>query len=149
SYAYQIWKNATDDNPALSKLIPDLPNVVYATKQNNEEPEMEGVIVYTHTAQENDVLAWVDLKGKLITQSQLTILKAAHCTPDTKPKYKIPSHHDLVKSGIDYIREDEKTTGGSLGKKTGVKYRVYMRLDRYCKDNEGTLFVSEALKKAV
>jgi superfamily II DNA or RNA helicase len=149
SYAYQIWKNATDEDPALNKLIPDMPNVVYATKKNNEEPEKQGVIVYTRTVQENDVLAWVDMKGKLITQSQLTILRAAHCTPDTKPEYKIPSHHELVKNGIDYIREEEKSTGGSLGKKTGVKYRVYMRLDAYCKKYEGTLFVSEALKKSI
>jgi hypothetical protein len=54
-----------------------------------------------------------------------------------------------VKKGIDYIREDEKNTGGSLGKKTGAKYRVYMRLDRFCKENEDTIFVTEALKKAV
>jgi hypothetical protein len=58
-------------------------------------------------------------------------------------------HHELVKSGIDFIREEEKNTGGSLGKKTGVKYRVYMRLDRYCKEYENTLFVNEQLKKAV
>jgi len=37
----------------------------------------------------------------------------------------------------------------AVGKKTGVKYRVYMRLDRYCKEFENTLFVSEALKKAI
>ena len=57
--------------------------------------------------------------------------------------------HELVKSGMDFIREEEKITGGSLGKKTGVKYRVYMRLDRYCKVFENTLFVNDPLKKAV
>lgn len=149
SLAYQIWKNATDANPELSKIIPDLPNVIYATKHNDESPEKEGVIVYTRTSEENDVLAWVDNSGKIITQSQHTILKAAQCTPNTEPKYKLENHHALVKSGIDYIREEEKTTGGSLGKKTGVKYRVYMRLDRYCKEKDGTLFVNEQLKKAV
>ncbi len=149
SLAYQIWKNATDANPELHKLIPDLPNVLYATKHNDEAPDKEGVIVYSRTAEENDVLAWVDTKGNIITQSQYTILKAAHCTPDTKPKYKVPQHHSLVKSAMDFIRDEEKNIGGSLGKKTGVKYRVYMRLDRYCKENEGTLFVNEQLKKAV
>jgi superfamily II DNA or RNA helicase len=149
SLAYQIWKNATDANPELNKIIPDLPNVIYATKHNDDIPEKEGVIVYTRTSEENDVLAWVDNKGKIITQSQHTILKAAQCTPDTEPKYKLEKHHELVKSGIDFIREEEKNTGGSLGKKTGVKYRVYMRLDRYCKEYEGTLFVNEQLKKAV
>jgi len=95
------------------------------------------------------MLTWVDSNGKIITQSQHTILKAAECTPDTEPKYKLEQHHKLVEKGIDFIREDEKNTGGSLGKKTGVKYRTYMRLDRYCREYEGTLFVNEQLKKAV
>jgi superfamily II DNA or RNA helicase len=149
SLAYQIWKNATDANPELNKIIPDLPNVIYATKHNEDAPEKEGVIVYTRTSEENDILAWMNNKGEIITQSQHTILKAAQCTPDTEPKYKLENHHELVKKGIDFIRDEEKNTGGSLGKKTGVKYRVYMRLDRYCKEYEGTLFVNEQLKKAV
>lgn len=120
SLAYQIWKNATDANPELNKIIPDLPNVIYATKDNEDAPEKEGVIVYTRTSEENDVLAWVDNKGKIITQSQHTILKAAQCTPDTEPKYKLEKHHELVKSGIDFIREEEKNTGGSLGKKQAL-----------------------------
>lgn len=149
SYAYQIWKNAVDADPQLGKLIPDLPNVVYATKQNNEDPEKEGIIVYTRTTEENDVLAWVDNKSKIITQSQYTILRAAQCGPEEPPKYKLDIHHELVKNGIDFIREEEKNTGGALGKKTGVKYRIYMRLDRYCKEYENTLFVNDQLKKAV
>ncbi len=149
SLAYQIWKNATDANPKLNKIIPDLPNVIYATKHNDDVPEKEGVIVYTRTSEENDVLTWVNNKGKIITQSQYTILKAAQCTPNTTPKHKLEKHHELVKSGIDFIREEEINTGGSLGKKTGVKYRVYMCLDRYCKKDENTLFVNEELKKAV
>lgn len=149
SLAYQIWKNATDYNPELNRIIPDLPNVIYATKQNNDSPEKEGVIVYTRTSEDNDVLAWINIEGKIITQSQHTILKAAQCTPETEPRYKLTNHHELVKRSIDFIREDEKNSGGSLGKKTGVKYRVYMRLDRYCKEFEGTLFVNEPLKKAV
>lgn len=149
SLAYQIWKNATDANPELNKLIPDLPNVIYATKHNTEEESKEGVIVYTRTSEENDVLAWIDNKGKIITQSQHTILKAAQCTPETEAKHKLENHHELVKKGIDFIREEEKNTGGALGKKTGVKYRVYMRLDRYCKEYENTLFVNDQLKKAV
>jgi hypothetical protein len=126
-----------------------LPNVIYATKHNNDTPEKEGVIVHIRTTEENDILSWVDNNGKIITQSQHTILKAAQCSPDTEPKYKLEKHHELVKSSIEYIREEEKNTGGSLGKKTGVKYRVYMRLDRYCKEYENTLFVNDQLKKAV
>lgn len=149
SYAYQIWKNAIDANPQLNKIIPDLPNVVYATKRNYDIPDKDGVIVYTKTADDNDVLAWMDKAGKVITQSQLSILRAAQCGPDEPALYKIESHHELVKKAIDYIKDDEVNTGGTLGKKTGIKYRVYMKLDRYIKEYANTLFVNEQLKKAV
>jgi hypothetical protein len=149
SFAYQIWKNALDNDAALSKTIPDMPNVVYATKGNTLEKDKEGVIVYTRTSDDNDVLAWLDAQGKMITQSQLTILKAAECGKDTKPLYKLPEHHQIVKTAVGIISKEEVTAGSSLGKKAGVKYRVYMRLDRYLKENEGTLFVTEEMKKAV
>jgi hypothetical protein len=42
-------------------------------------PEKEGVIVYAKTAQDNHLLTWVDTAGKIITQSQYRILKAAAC----------------------------------------------------------------------
>src|SRR5690606_25726362 len=149
SLAYQIWKNATDADPSLNKTIPNLPNVIYTTKENTDEPEKEGVIVYSRTADDNDVLAWMDNKGNIITQSQLMILKAAQCNILTPPLAKIDNHHDLVKKAIDFIKEEEKNTGGTLGKKNGVKYRTYMRLDRFCKDFENTLFVNDELKKAI
>lgn len=149
SFAFLIWKNAIDDKPELKKIIPDLPDVVYATKHNDFEAEKEGVILYTRTADENDVLVWINTKGEIITQSQLTILKAAECKPDTTPLHKIPDHHALVRKGLTFIREDEKNTGGTLGKKSGVKYRTYTRLEKYCKEYENTLFVNDALKRAV
>lgn len=149
SYAFQIWANAIKEDASLKKIIPDLPNVVYATKHNIYEPEREGVIIYTRTSEGNDLLAWLDRKGKILTQSQLTILKAAECIKETEAKHKLTNHHDIVKKGIDFIREDERNTGSSLGKKTGVKYKTYTRLKYFCDDNEGTLFVNEALKKAV
>ncbi len=149
SYAYQIWKNATDANPKLKKIVPDLANVIYATKENTDLAEREGVITYTRTSEDNDVLTWFSGKGEMITQSQYTILKAARCDADTPPIHKLENHHELVKQSIDYVREDEKNSGGSLGKKTGVKYRAYMRLDRYCKEYENTIFVTEQLKKGI
>lgn len=149
SYAYQIWKNAIDADPALVKIIPDMPNVMYGTKKNPFENKKEGVVVYVRTPDDNDVLAWLDAKGKLITQSQLAILKAAECGPYEQPLSKLPDHHRLVKTAVDIIASEDTISGSSLGKKTGVKYRVYMRLDRYLKENEGTIFVTEEMKRAV
>lgn len=149
SYAYQIWKNALDKDPSLAKKIPDMPNVVYGTTVNKHEKENEGVIVYARTAEDTDALAWLDKKGRLITQSPLTILKAAECTPETEPKPRLDNHHALVKKAVEIIKSEEFNAGGALGKKSSVKYRVYMRLDRYCKENEGTIWVTAELKKAV
>jgi superfamily II DNA or RNA helicase len=149
SFAYQIWKNATDKDPKLNKIIPDLPNVIFATKENEQEPEHEGVIVYSRTNEDNDVLVWLNKHGELITQSQYAILKAAQCGPDVKPQARLNKHHELVANAVNLIRQEEKSYSGALGKKTGVRYRVYMRLDSYCKKYEGTLFVNEQLKKAV
>jgi len=148
SYAYQIWKNAVDKDPALAKIIPDMPNVIYTTKQNNFEKDKEGVILYIRTSEDNDVLAWFDKKGKMITQSQLAILKAAECGKNTKPASRLAEHHKIIQTATDIITKEEITTGTSLGKKSGVKYRLYMRLKSYLKQNEGGLFVTDEMKKA-
>ncbi|MGD8781532.1 MAG: helicase-related protein [Ignavibacteria bacterium] len=147
SYAYQIWKNATDENPELNKIVPDLPDVVYATK--HEEIADKGVIVYARTYDDNDILALVNNKGELVTTSQLRILKNAACLPGTKPLEKIPNHHELVKKGLDFIKVYESKIGGELGRKTSARYRVYHRLNRYYEDNRETLFATEELKRTI
>lgn len=152
SYAFQIWKNAVDEDPTLQKSIPDLPNVVYATKKiyKTESDQLKNsVIVYAKTQEDNDALALVASNGEIITQSQLKIIKAAECKPDTEPQLRLANHHELVKNGLKYITEVESNTGGQLGKKTGARYRVYMRLTRYYEENKDTLFVNDAIKKAI
>ena len=98
SYAYQIWKNAIDRNPALEQLIADMPNVVYSTRSHTPtDQKPDGVLVYVRTAEGNDALAWVDKTGKSITESQFAILKAAECSPDTPALPRREDHHELVK----------------------------------------------------
>lgn len=146
SYAYQIWKNAVDQDPSLLKLIPGLPNVTYASKTNDTQTSGSGVVVYTRTVEENDVLTWLDEQGSVITQSQLTILKAAECAPNTPGLPRLVNHHELVQQGVDLIRREEASTGGTLGRKTSIKYRLYTRLEEYIKQYDGMLFVMDDLK---
>jgi len=149
SYAFQIWKNAIDAQPELAKLIPDMPDVIYATMKGKEEQTLNGSIVYTKTSNENDVLAWVDEKGKILTQSQFQILKAVKCGPDEPALERFEKHHDLVKFGLNHIKENESKVGGQLGKKTGARYRAYNRLFAHAERHEGTLFITEELKRAI
>ncbi|MEI6139584.1 MAG: helicase-related protein [Mariniphaga sp.] len=149
SYAFQIWKNAIDARPELAKIIPDLPNVIYATKQADESQMLNGSIVYTKTANDNDVLAWVDEEGKIVTQSQYEILKVTRCPYDEKPLERFEKHHDLVKIGLQHIKETDSKVGGQLGKKNGARYRAYMRLNLYAEQNIGTLWITDELKRTI
>jgi len=131
SYAYQIWKNATDADPALAPHIEAMPNVVYATKPHENNPASPcGVLVYMRTAQGNDTLTWVDETGNSVTQSQFTILRAAACAADTPALARQENHHELTQKGAAYIINEEKSSGGALGRPSGARYKAYERLKR-------------------
>ncbi len=149
SYAFQIWKNATDDDPQLKKIIPDLSNVIYSSKKRVDAEQTIGAIVYSKTAQDNDVLTWIDTEKNIVTQSQFTILKALKCEPDEAALPKMDCHHDLVSAAIKHIKKVDDTIGGQLGKKNGARYRAYMRLTRHIEAFKDTLFVTEELKRSV
>lgn len=132
SYAYQIWKNATDADPSLSAKIESMPNVVYATKTREQDAlSPRGVLVYMRTAQGNDALAWMDESGKPVTQSQLTILKAAACSADTPAMPRQEAHHALTQQGLAHIVEEEKSFGGALGRPSGARFKTFERIKRF------------------
>jgi hypothetical protein len=150
SYAYQIWKNALKHDPSLNKTIPQLPNVVFSSKGHKPtDSEPEGVLVYLRTAEENDALAWINRKGQSITESQLTILRAAACDPDTPGLPRHAQHHELVRQGAEHIIAEEKLVGGQLGRPSGARFRTYERLKHYAERLQGTLFESPELLKAI
>ncbi len=143
SYAWQIWKNAIDQDPRLEHIIPDLPNVVYSTRPH--EPTLdqpEGALVYLRTADGNDALAWVNTQGKSVTESQFTILKAAECPPDTQALERHDRHHEWVSKGVKLIVETEKSVGGQLGRPSGARFRTYERLKLHADSMKGTLLAT-------
>jgi len=150
SLAYQIWKNAVDADPKLQKIIPELPNVVFSTKPHQPVPEQpEGVLVYMRTADENDSLTWVNREGQIVTESQLSVLKAAECHATTPAAQRLPQHHQLVQKGVAHMVQEEKSIGGQLGRPSGARFRVYERLKAYAANVAGTLFGTAELAKAI
>ncbi len=147
SFAYQIWKNATDADPSLIARIEALPEIVYATKAH--APSLEaprGALVYLRTGQGNDALAWIDERGHSVTQSQLTILKAAACRADTPALPRTEQHHELTARGMQHLLDEEKSWGGALGRPSGARFKVYERLKRYRErlGDRRDLFVTDA-----
>jgi len=151
SYAYQIWKNAVDADPGLADTIESLPNVVFATKPHAPtELEPEGVLAYIRTGQGNDFLAWVDRSGKSVTESQYRILLAAECTADTPGLPRQDKHHQMVEKAVAQVIEDEKSTGGQLGRPSGARFKTYERLKRFLEDMQNMpLLDTTELAKAV
>ncbi|MBI3469444.1 MAG: NgoFVII family restriction endonuclease [Planctomycetes bacterium] len=150
SYAFQIWQNAIKQDPNLEKLIPGLPNVVYATRSHPPTPDKPaGVLVYLRSADANDALAWIDKNGRSVTESQFAILKAAECLPETPALPRQENHHALVEKALQQIFTEEKQVGGLLGRPSGARFRTYERLKRYADQVKGTLFESAELLKAI
>jgi hypothetical protein len=134
----------------LEEKIKSLDNVVYSTRSFTPTPvQPEGALVYVQTGQGNDHLAWVDKQGRSITENQAAILDAAACAPDTPAIPRHANHHELVAAGVKQIVELEQAGGGSLGKKSGARYRTYERLKAYASDMRGTLFDTIELDKAI
>ena len=150
SYAYQIWKNATDADPTLKKTIPDMPNVVFSTraKTPDDDPQ-EGVLVYLKTPSGSDALAWVDRRGNRVTDSQYRILRAAECEPGTPAVPRLRDHHSLVEKAVKELAEEEKTIGGGLGRPTGARFRTYERIKRYADQAKGTIFDTQELQRTM
>ena len=149
SYAYQIWKNAITANPALERTIQSLPDVVYATKgilPGVDEPE--GVLVYLETSTGDDALARVDRSGKIVSESQYDILKAAECTPQTPSLPRTEDHHELVQVVATTLVRESPVVGGQLGNPRGARFKVYERMKTYL---ESSMLVSDSdlLKRAL
>ncbi len=150
SYAYQIWKNASEADPKLKRIIPQMPPVVYSSREHKpSENKPEGVLVYMRTGEENDALAWIDQEGKSVTESQFEILRAAECKPDTVPQPRRENHHELVQKAVELIIEEEKSVGGQLGRPSSARFRTYERLKDYAQKLKGTLSETKELVRAI
>lgn len=132
SYAFQIWQNAIEADPAVQKIVEDLPDVVYATKALPKVPDAkEGALVYIRTPDDNDALAWVDNKGEILSQSPLAILRAAECESDEPALERMECHHAIVQAGVEHLLQEERTTQGALGRPSGARFKTYDRLKRW------------------
>ncbi len=130
SQAYQIWKNATDANPKLKKIIPELSNIVYSTKKANSAIE-DGVITYARTFNDFDVLSWYNSKGEIVSQSQRRILQAMACTANEPRLEPQDNHLELVGKAIKELGNENTGVGGILGSRFSTKRRIYELLSHY------------------
>lgn len=159
SYAWQIWKNATQKNPALARDVETLPQVIYSAKQFTLHPDrfpllpqaasQGGSLVYVKSPEGNDHLAWVDPQGSAVTESQFTILRAAECEPSEPAVPRAENHHELVAVGLKLAVAQDKAVGGGLGRPSSPRRRCYDRLKEYSRSLKSTLFNDDELDRAL
>jgi superfamily II DNA/RNA helicase len=150
SQAYEIWQKAIENDPSLKKVIPEMPDVVYATKPVSKDlMEKDGVITYHKNSNGFEVLTWLDGEKKVVSQGQSRILKALECEPDTEPQEKLDVHHDLVSHAVEIGEKEAKKAGGQLGSKASARYKVYNILNRYYEGVKQSLFDTDQLKKTI
>lgn len=130
SFAYQIWKNATDANPKLKNIIPAIPNIAYSTKAATNISE-NGVITYARTYNDFDVLTWYNSEGKIVSQSQNRILQAMACTINEPCLPAQENHLALVEKAVKGIKNENTNVGGILGSRFSTKRKIYELLNHY------------------
>ena len=119
--AYQIWSNAIKADKRLKEIIPQLQNMIYSTRLVDSGRE-QGVVTYTRTANDFDVLTWLDSDGNVVSQSQQRIMQALACHPDTPCAPPLENHHDLVSEALEKIKEQTvNNTGGVLGNRFSTR----------------------------
>ena len=135
SYAYQEWTNATKNNPRLRSLIESMPDVAYSTKAiDSTSPIAEGAIVYIRTRDNYDALIRLNSDGETVTQSPLEILREAKCNKLEKSVPRSDWHHNAVQKGLARLWNQEQDTFGSLGRPSGIRYRLYTRLKQFSEE---------------
>lgn len=146
SHAYEIWKQATEDDQTLIGKIARLSAVVYSAKAHESDTENgpAGVLLYLKTGMGNSALAWVNDEGQSVTESQFAILRAARCAADTPAVPRCENHHELVYAGVRHIQQERITLGGQLGRPSGARFKTYERLKQYAARLQTTLFAHEA-----
>ncbi len=159
SYAWQIWKQATQDNPDLARTVESMPPVVYSAKaftlDESRFPLLGvdaakgGALVYVKSPEGNDHLAWVGSTGEPVTESQFTVLRAAECAPDTPAALRRDNHHELVAQGLQLAVSQDKAVGGGLGRPSSPRRRAYERLKPYATEQMQTLFRDDELERAL
>ncbi len=150
SYAFEIWKKAVEKDPDLANIIPALPPVIYSSMDHRIKTDQPpGVLLYMKGNADNDSLTWVDEEGNIVSQSQLAILRAARCRPETPALKRSENHHELVYTGVKNLIEQNRDSSGQLGSKSKPRYKVYNRLKRFAGNNENTIFEIPSLNLAI
>ena len=154
SIALQVWNSASAHDQKVALALPPIVSATRPLLRKEVEgeppyPDPPGVIAYLRFPDGTDALVRVDEKGNLVSQSLVTVFRAAACAPDTPALPRAENHHELVAKAVQLAVQEQIQLGGQLGSLRSIRRKVYERLRRY-RDHlrqNPTLFSADLLQR--
>lgn len=125
SLAYEVWSAAEKDTPELAARVRDLPDLVYSTRPSLSDRDVDGVVCYVRTENDNDGFGFGSADGiRLLTGQEA--LSRFRCEPDTPALTARADHFPLL---MQMAQGNLIQSGNVEGRLSGVRKRVWNRLN--------------------
>ena len=125
SLAYEVWSTAEEETPELAERVKNLPDLVYSTRPSFSERDLDGVVCYVRTENDNDGFGFGSAEGvRLLTgQEALGRFRCEVETPALAPR---ADHFPLL---VQMAQGNLVQSGNIEGRLSGVRKRVWNRLN--------------------
>lgn len=125
SLAYEVWNSAEQEHPELADRVKSLPDLVYATRPSLSDRDVDGVVCYVRTENDNDGFGFGSAEGiRLLTGQEA--LSRFRCEIDTPA---LPARADHFPLLIQMAQGNLIQSGNIEGRLSGVRKRVWNRLN--------------------
>lgn len=142
SYAYEIWRTATEGNPALENEVIRLPSGVRSTIEVGRDHQIaHGVLSVISSEHGVDSVVFADRAGDAAPIAPIQALVLTAASPSTPMQTALPGHLDLLAGCVDRVAD---TKQGQTGMLSGVRKRVYEQLQDHERVAEGIFADREA-----
>ncbi|MGQ7312022.1 helicase-related protein [Microbacterium arabinogalactanolyticum] len=125
SLAYEVWSSAEQEHPELADRVKALPDLVYATRPSLSDRDVDGVVCYVRTENDNDGFGFGSKEGiRLLTGQEA--LSRFRCEIDTMA---LPARADHFPLLVQMAQGNLIQSGNIEGRLSGVRKRVWNRLN--------------------
>ncbi|MBT9605079.1 helicase-related protein [Microbacterium sp.] len=125
SLAYEVWSAAEQETPELAQRVQELPDLVYSTRPALTERDLDGVVCYVRTENDNDGFGFGTADGiRLLTGQEA--LARFRCEPETPALTARADHFPLL---MQMARGNLVQSGNIEGRLNGVRKRLWNRLN--------------------
>ncbi|WP_417541354.1 helicase-related protein [Microbacterium maritypicum] len=125
SLAYEVWSSAEQEHPELADRVKGLPDLVYATRPALSDRDVDGVVCYVRTENDNDGFGYGSADGiRLLTGQEA--LSRFRCDIDTPALTARADHFPLL---MQMAQGNLIQSGNIEGRLSGVRKRVWNRLN--------------------